>query len=46
MLLPLIIILVASMAKDAYEDHQRYKNDVEDNDKTCELYDHLTHEWE
>jgi len=31
MLMPLIIILAASMAKDAYEDHARYKCDVEDN---------------
>ena len=43
MLFPLIIILCASMLKDAYEDRQRYNADCEDNNKPCEVYDHLTH---
>ena len=42
MLGPLVIILILSMLKDAYEDYQRYKADVEDNQAECEKYDNIT----
>jgi P-type E1-E2 ATPase len=45
MLGPLVMILILSMLKDAYEDYQRYKADVEDNQAECEKYDNITFKW-
>jgi hypothetical protein len=40
MLLPLVFVLIASMAKDAWEDYQRYKEDCLGNDILSEVYDY------
>ena len=37
MLLPLSMIIVVSMLKDAYEDYQRHLKDTEENDSICEV---------
>ena len=35
MLPPLLIVIVVSMIKDAYEDYQRHFKDNEENDSKC-----------
>ena len=40
--LPLAFVVFASMAKDAWEDYQRYKADNEENNYTAHVYDPTT----
>jgi hypothetical protein len=45
MLLPLVCVIIASMAKDAWEDYQRYKEDRIGNDEIAEVYDPINSEF-
>jgi len=39
MAVPLAVIILISMCKDAYEDYKRHVSDAEENDKKVEVYD-------
>ena len=42
MAVPLTVIVVVSMMKDAYEDYKRHVADSSENLKECEVYDSHT----
>jgi phospholipid-transporting ATPase len=39
MALPLALVVMASMVKDAYEDYKRHQSDRSENEKTALVYD-------
>lgn len=39
MAFPLVIVILVSMIKDAYEDYKRHMNDDKENNSTCQIYD-------
>jgi hypothetical protein len=39
MALPLSVVVLVSMFKDAYEDYKRHASDKEENTQTTEVYD-------
>ena len=43
MLLPLVLVILASMVKDAFEDWKRHQNDKKENEEmNTEVYDAIT----
>lgn len=46
MALPLTLVVLASMLKDAFEDHKRHKSDKSENTKKCKVYDQLKDKFE
>lgn len=45
MALPLSVIVIISMIKDAYEDYQRHCSDGEENNKQTLVYDEVKKDW-
>jgi phospholipid-transporting ATPase len=38
-LMPLLVIILTSMSKDAYEDYKMHKNDAEENEEKTQVFD-------
>ena len=45
MALPLSVIVIISMVKDAYEDYQRHASDAQENNKQTLVYDEAQKKW-
>lgn len=44
--MPLALVVMASMVKDAYEDYKRHKSDRSENEKQCLVYKPETRQFE